>query len=321
MPVDNNSCYSASPAIPKTLNEGQILFSSEDGGTTWNDLTNQLPADIQINSSYTKNGEMYLGTYDGKLYHSKNPSTGDWRLQELENQEVFHAVTQITEGKLGLYATVYHQGVYKHISGTHQWKNLNKNLPDKSVYSSAEAPDGSILVVGDLGVFRTTNEGFTWEHVYNDGWVNSIMVCSNNIICNNEFGLMYSTDYGKSWDISLSDQGGHYKTIVVDGYAVAIRIAGPSTGLSNNQWVQLSTNAGRTWQWMDPGKPQDTRITDIAKIGDQLFTSRKAGISRSIDMGKNWQLILAPNMLDGLIQFEMVVSNSTLFVIVKQGGC
>jgi len=321
-PADVNSCYQATPQLAVTVKKEQSLLVSTNNGTTWDDFTLSLPPNIQIGTTYVKNGGMYLGTADGKMYYNNNVPNSNWELQTIEGKTSEYGITVIAEGKSAMYATVYHEGIYKKVNGTNIWKPIHNELEDKTFYGVIETADGAILVGNNSGIFRTENEGKTWEHVYTKSWAHTFVSGSGILFANNSQGLLRSTDEGKTWEVSLNDEGGYYKTKYIDGYFVAMRIAGTwRTGTKDNQWVNISKDGGNTWQLMNTGNPADTNINDLNKIGDYLISARKTGVSRSKDLGKTWQLLLTPEDNKGMMQFELQQSGDTIFAIIKMGGC
>lgn len=320
-PVELNSCYQATPLVPLTVNKEQVLLMSTNGGTTWDDLSTSLPKGIQVGASFIKNGEMYLGTYDGKIYY-KNMSMDTWETQTVEGKTNESGVTVIAEGKDAMYITVYHEGIYKKLHGSNIWKPIHGELNDKTFYGVVETSDGGVLVGTDSGIYLLEAGGKTWQHVYNQSWAHTFVSGSGILLANNSQGLIRSADGGKNWEVSLDDEGGFYNNKIIDGYFVAIRTAGRYPAhYGKNYWVNISTDGGDNWHMMDSGKPSDNKIDDILKMGNYWISARRTGVSRSTDLGKTWQLILSPEDDQAMIRFDLHQSGETLFAIVKQGGC
>lgn len=320
-PADLNSCYQATPLVPLTVKKEQVLFMSTNGGTTWDDLSASLPEGIQVGASFIKNGEMYLGTYDGKIYY-KNVTTDIWESQTIEGKTNESGVTVIAEGKDAMYITIYHEGIYKKVNGSNVWKPIHGELADKTFYGVVETSDGAVLVGTNSGIYLLDAEGKTWQHVYNKSWAHTFVTGSGILLANNSQGLIRSKDGGKSWDLSLDDEGGFYNNKIIDGYFVAIRTSTRNPNHSGkNYWVNISTDGGSTWHVMDSGNPSDHKIDDVIKMGDYWISARRTGVSRSKDMGKTWQLIMSPEDDQEMMRFDLHQSGETLFAIIKLGGC
>ncbi len=313
-PVDIMAGYESTPTKATIVQPGQVLFQSTDGGTTWQDLSKGLPDDIQVNQCFAKGNEVYLGTFDGKIYHSSDVESGTWDLQ-FDGKESEGAITGIFEGKSGIYFSIYMGGFYKQTPGTNTWKPMHQNLVSQSIFSVVETEVGTIWIAGGSGVYKSSDDCKTWKQVYAEGWVNSLVYKSNIFLANTVNGLLRSADNGEHWDCVVPDVFGVHKAMIIEDYFVIIRAG------SQSNWAEVSIDEGKTWQSMDPGKPADINVFDLAKAGKYLFSCRKAGLSRSSDMGKTWELLLSPQTQDDLTLFEMVSSNSTLFVVVKKGGC
>ena len=316
-PIDITSCYKPTPAIVLHAQPEQILFQSTDGGTTWIDLSKGLPAGTDANAIFAKNGEVYLGTRDGKLYHSIDPQSASWEQQNLEGRSTDGFINGIFTGNSGIYACFLQEGFYRQISGTNNWKPMHENLEDKEVYAAMETTNGTLFVGCSTGIYRSIDEGKTWKQVYSKGWVNALTYSPMGLLANDADGLIRSIDNGDNWNSALPDMAAHYKTSVIDGYLVAIR-------QTSNPLVTVSDDGGRTWKPMNTGNPADKQIFDLEKMGDYLFSSRQGGISRSNDLGKSWQLLLTPpanNNDNNFKVFELVTSGTTLFALMRQGGC
>jgi len=321
-PVDVTSCYKPTPGVVLHAESGETLFQSTDGGTTWQSLGQELPENLKVSTAFVKEEEIYLGTMDGKFYRGYGPEPLHWDLQEMEGKTSTGPVFGVYAEKSGIYARTYNEGFYRLVPGTNYWKPMHQNLEDKSVYSVVETAEGTLMVASPKGIYESANDGKTWKSIYSDSWVNNLIYKNNTIIANSPQGLIRSDDHGKEWNCVLHDEGGHYNLRVIDGYFVAIRVAGPwNTASQHPASVIVSMDGGNTWHCMATGKPDDTRIYDLVKVGDYLFSSRNGGISRSFDMGKTWQLLITPPVDNDRMIFELMTSGSTLFAYLRENGC
>jgi hypothetical protein len=321
-PKDINSCYQATPALVRYTQPEQVLFQSTDQGTSWIDLSKGLPAGTEVNFLLPKDEGLYLGTRNGELYYNTNPQTGNWVLQTIEGKTTDGFVAGIFSGNSGIFASIWQEGLYQLVPGTHTWKPVQGGLEKQTIFSVVESPNGILMAGGEYGIYQSKNGGISWSHVYTQGWVNSLANESNIWVAHTNDGLIRSADQGEHWDLVLPEVAGNFELSIIDGYWVAIRKTGDQSGSQPNySYVTLSVDGGLTWKNMDAGQPANSQVFDLEKSGNYLFSSRKAGISRSADFGKTWQLLLAPEAGKDIMQFDMVISNTTLFAYLRPAGC
>lgn len=319
---DANSCYNASPAYTLHTNKDQVLFQSTDNGTTWIDLSKGLPTGIEGNHVLPKDGGVYLSTNDGKLFYSANPLSGNWELQDLSSGTADAFITGIFDLHSGLYVTFYKDGIYKQVTGTGTWKSITGNLEEKTIFSLEETSNGTLVIATASGMYQSKDKGENWKHVYDKNWTNTVIYHENILLAYSADGIIRSTDNGDTWELALSDLGSHFKLSVIDGYFVAVRTTTPWVGYDQPiPYVNVSVDGGLTWKPMMTGKPSDKQVYDLEKTDKYFFSSREAGISRSSDLGKTWQLLIAPPSKFDPWQFEMTVSGNSIFAVVRWGGC
>jgi hypothetical protein len=321
-PVDINACYQATPGLVMHAETGQVLFQSTNGGTSWMDLGKTLPAGTEVNFLLPKDGGIYLGTRNGELYYNTDAQSGNWVLQTIEGKTTDGFVTGIYAGVTGTYVSIWQEGLFKLVPGTNTWKLIPGALEKQSLFNMVESPDGVMLVAGELGIYQSKNGGISWNQVYAKGWVNSLAYVSNVWIAQTHEGVIRSVDDGLHWSLVVPEVAANFHLSVIDGYFVAIRNTGTQNSAQQNYSnILLSIDGGNSWKEMDAGKPANSQVFDLEKSGNHLFSSRKAGISRSADLGKTWQLLLAPPVNNNNLQFELVVINNTLFAYLKPLGC
>lgn len=331
--VSNRDQHAVSPmASALASNFGgatkNILFKSTDGGKTWKDYSRGLPSDLQVSCVYAQGKEVFLGTQDGGLYSSSNPEGGIWEQQAIgwalpnfDGTMRNASITGVFPGHTGPYASVYGAGLYHRIQGTNRWQPM-ETLKESNVYTVIETPDESIFVGCFNGIFKSEDDGKTWKHVFDEGQVQSLATINGILIASGPQGLLRSTDGGNYWDCVLADQGGIYNTNVVEGRFAAIRIAGARrTAKEIEQRTYTSADGGKTWQPMDLDRPADQRIFDVGQTGKYLISSQQAGIFRSSNQGKTWELVCPSNADDKPIRFKLAVSGQAIFAVRAFSGC
>jgi len=295
--------------VPATTD---IVFQSTDGGQTWQDAGVGLPGGLGVGHVFADGNEIYLASPSG-LYHRSTALVAPvWEKEPFLDEEI----TDIFPAQNGLFACSYRNGFFKGIPTTGIWTPMHNALEDKTVRAILETPNGAIFVGCESGIFKSSNGGNCWKQVFADEGVNSFAVSGDVLICGNYKGLLRSTDGGEHWDWVLTD-GSAFKTKRIEGGFITVANDGSwQEGKPNKLYT--STDAGKTWQSIDAGLPLVRDIYDIAQAGKYLFCSTDAGISRSADGGKTWELVRA--RANEKEMFQLAVSGQMVFA-VRVFGC
>lgn len=305
-----------------------IIFQSTDGGQTWQDVSAGLPEGFGVGRIFADGGEVFLASDSGLYHRSSLAVAPKWEKEFFLNEKI----TDVFPGLAGLYASSYRTGFFQELPGTGIWKPMHDALEDKTVRTVLETSNGNIFVGCESGIFKSTDGGSTWKQVFEEG-VNSFAASGDVLICGAYGGMLRSTDGGEHWDWVLTGAGGAYNTKLIGDRFVTITDGdkpwneASSDGLTNRLYA--STDNGKTWQRMDEGISQirlmdemfdvypPTRvINDIEQAGEYLFCSLNAGIFRSSDWGKTWELVRPSN---GKKMINLAVSGQVIYAVVVVG--
>jgi photosystem II stability/assembly factor-like uncharacterized protein len=290
----------------------KVIFQSLDGGQTWHDVSDGLPENVAVGRVYADGNEIYLVSENG-LYHRSTALVAPmWEKEVFLNEKV----SDIFPGQSGLYVSSYWNGFFKGMPGTGIWTPMHNTLEDKTIRSILEAPNGAIFVGCESGIYRTSDGGNCWKQVLADEGVNSFAASGDVLICGNSKGLMRSTDGGEHWEQVLSNDGSAFKTKRIEGGFITVTNGGAWQDGKPNK-LYTSTDEGKTWQRIDAGLSLTRDIHDIAQAGKYLFCSTDAGISRSADGGKTWELVRA--RADEKEMFNLAVSGQMVFAVLVFG--
>ncbi|MCU0256532.1 MAG: hypothetical protein MUF60_07295, partial [Vicinamibacterales bacterium] len=232
------------------------------------------------------------------------------------------------------YATMATGGVWKSTDGGITWAPIFDDQPTMSVGSIAVAPsDPNVVYVGSgeanirgnvapgLGIFKSTDAGKTWTHVWKQaGQIGTMVVHPRNADVafaavlghvfgpNPERGVYRTTDGGRSWqqvlkkdadtgasDVALDPSNPH---VVFAGLWQARRqpwgltSGGPGSGLyvsrdGGDTWTALTGGGLPEGPWGKVGvavAPSDGRRVYA------LIEAEKGGLFRSDDGGRTWAL-------------------------------
>jgi photosystem II stability/assembly factor-like uncharacterized protein len=293
-----------------------IVFKSTDGGQTWEDVSEGLPENLQVDGlqgeDFFANGSgLHLRAGNG-IYHSTPNSTAPfWE------KEIFpHEQIQISPGKTGIFAYNYNGQFLQKINGTSVWSPVYTNFQKNEVRTVFETAGGTVFIGCDYGLYKSADKGRSWKNVLNQGYVvvTDLVESEGVLIGAGRNGILRSTDDGEHWEWVISEGGlGKVVERIEGGFAVISY--DPQTGFSK---IRISLDSGKTWKAIDKGLPPSLYILSIKQMGEYLICGHADGIFRSSDMGKTWQLLL-PSL--GSKIFKLSVSGNVIYAIPGGPGC
>lgn len=296
-------------SLPTTAN---VIFQSTDGGQTWKDVSEGLPERIAVGRVFAAGDEIYLASESG-LYHRNAALVAPlWGKESFLSEKV----TDVFSGQNGLYVSSYKNGFFKGIPGTGIWTPMHNTLEDKTVRSVLETSNGSIFVGCESGIYKSTDGGGSWKHVFADNGVNDFAASGDVLLCGGYKGLLRSTDGGESWSLVLANDGSAFNTKRIEGGFVTATDGSLRRNNTPNK-LYTSTDEGKTWQRIDTGLSLAWGIYDIAQAGSYLFCSTDTGISRSADGGKTWELVRP--RADEQEMFHLAVAGEMIFAVLVFG--
>jgi len=278
---------------PKTEKAGlaKIVFKSADGGQTWQDISKGLPENLRE---------------DGIRGNS------------------FFANDKI-------FAYSYWGINLKTTNGTSVWSPIFENFQEPRIRSTFETAGGTIFIGIDRGIFRSTDDGKTWKHVYAGGLVGHLAESDGVLVATSMRKIIRSTDNGENWEFATSEDAVAFDVKPIKAGFVAIT----ATSESNTRRLSTSYDGGKTWQSIHSGLQDKVVIdsiwrtwndrpllkafqTSIIQVGENFFCVHPGGIFRSSDKGKTWKFLLPSVDRKG---FNLFVSGNVIYAIRSKGGC
>jgi photosystem II stability/assembly factor-like uncharacterized protein len=287
---------------------------------------------VKADNFFADNGTLYLHTVNGMYQHKPNSTGPFWKKRVAAND-----LGIIVQGRDGLLAFNEHSQLFKKPNGTSDWQPVYKNIPEKPVLNIFESASGSVFLGGRSGLFKSTNSGKTWKQVRKGGWVMKMAEADGVLLAASVHGILRSTDDGENWDLVISEGGVGIAVENINGGFAVITF----NTESNTRRIRSSYDGGKTWQPIDAGLPPQASISSIVsgdnswqtgdnsraaqasissvtQMGDYLFCGHPAGVFRSVNKGKTWDLVL-PAVSDKV--FNVYISGNVIYAIPRSGGC
>lgn len=306
-PVDN---YAQVHSV-KTSSDGQTIFSatrqgvyrSEDGGTTWMDITGPIregsfPTWIEGNTSHidvSASGDDVIATYREYVYISHDSGdnwteVSDWGGGSDQSSIIYVAMS--SDGQT--MALISNDSkLYLSQDGGATFGIVADFVPS-SLRDVVVSSDGQyIAVVSDNSVYVSSDNGTTWDQTYENGdsYAPTSLRMSDDgstmAFSDYEQGVRISTDYGQTWGVY--DNG-------LASFEIAEVFVAPQSGdvymIINNNEIYRTQNSGTTWQPYDDGISDDCYgITDMSYDEDTVVATCVDGTVLKVSQngGATWQ--------------------------------
>lgn len=236
------------------------------------------------------------------------------------------------------YAATASGGVWKSTDGGFNWKSVFDDQPTASIGSIALAPSNpNVVYVGSgeanirgnvapgLGIFKSTDAGKTWQHVWKqEGQIGTMAVHPTNpdiayaavlgkaFSSNPERGVYRTRDGGKTWEQVLKkDENTGASDVALDpnnpnivfaGLWQARRTPWDLTSGGPGSGLYVSRDGGDTWKQLTEkdGLPKGIwgKVGVAVAPSDSqrvyaLIEAEEGGLFRSDDGGGKWRLVSA----------------------------
>ena len=308
-----------------------IVFRSADDGQTWQDISKGLPENLREDSirgnSFFANDKGLILKVGNELYHCTPNATAPFWTKEIFLNE--HS--SIAPGKSGIFAYKYWGVNLKKANGKSIWSPIFDNFQEPRLRSAFETAGGTIFIGIDRGLFKTTDSGKTWKHVYAGGLVGNLAESDGVLLATSMRRIIRSTDNGENWEVVSNEGSVAWDVKEIKGGFAAIT----SSSTSDTRRLRTSSDGGKTWQPIDAGLQDKVVIdsiwrpgndglrakafmTSIILVGENFFCAHPDGIFRSSDKGKTWKLLL-PSIEDKV--FNLFVSGNVIYAIASKAGC
>ncbi|WP_051189735.1 WD40/YVTN/BNR-like repeat-containing protein [Daejeonella oryzae] len=320
------------PSAKVPVAKVNIILKSTDGGQTWQDISEGLPAIEQGVNFYAGESDLYLNAKN-VMYHSKsNLKTPVWENENVPDLKSASSrpSTSIAINLSGVIAYNFEGQIYQKTPAAKTWLPIHTNFKKHSMRTIFETSDGTVFLGYDHGLYKSTNKGKNWKQVQR-GLVMNLVETEGVLIATGGNGIMRSTDNGEHWQWVISEGGVGIAIERIEGGFAAITY---NTGTKSRR-LRISLDSGKTWQAIDQGLRPSMSISSIKQIGKYLMVGHPDGIFRSSDMGKTWKSVL-PNV-DKVDKkefqfvrtwnsepenvFRIYVSGNVFYAVAGSAGC
>ena len=301
-----------SEANPNTLIAGTFtgIFRSDDAGDSWKQLpTQSTPGLLHVESlaiDPRTNNTIYAGTF--YLPYKSDDGGQTWRSIKngiIDDSDIF-AIDIDPRDANHIIASAC-SGIYESKNAGESWRKV-QGIPSQSRRTRAIMQHPSVAGI----VYAGTTEGF-WRSDKGgdpDSWtvttsrqleINSIAVHPSRpdmiYIGTNNYGVMISTDGGKSFTPSNGGFSGRFANAILADRETPNRIyASTINTATGGGFLFVSNDNGETWRPSMRSMPsrlitysilQDARDANIIYLGTNL------GVYRSLDRGTSWAPVWA----------------------------
>lgn len=325
IPIAIGTATTTTTVEPEATN---IIYQSNDGGQTWQDVSSSLPVNQQPEDFFAGESDVYLRVKN-VLYRSKStPKNLVWEKETFLDPRS----TSIAFNRSGVVAYNYDGLVYQKKPAVGTWSPIYTNFKRHTMRTVVELSDGTVFLGCDVGLYKSADKGRNWKQVQNEGWVMDIVESEGVLIGTGQNGIMRSTDNGEHWEWVISEGGVGIAVERITGGFAAIAYS----SISQSRRIYISVDKGKTWNAIDDGLQRSLSISSIKQIGHYLLCGHPDGIFRSSDMGKTWTIVHASvdkkvfnfSNLGGTTTssdpgrvFKLYVSGSVVYAVVRDFGC
>ena len=270
------------------------IFVTSDSGLSWEHLGpfKGLVTDMAIDPY--QNSTILAGTLNG-IYRSIDGGIS-WRGPTLYESKIF-TIKYSPSNHQKAYASALTGKIFKSDDGGESWTLIYEGEKEGSIPLAIDPVLPDVMYAGpsDLGLFRSSDAGMSWQYIGLQGTsISSIAVSSESeglifVGSDNGNGISITSDGGKTWR-NYGTIGDQILDIIEDFQGSSgIIIASKRSG------ILTSSDFGKTWRsigFWQPTMLSSVGVNNITTLDDQpdhlLAISLSGELLESIDGGVTW---------------------------------
>ncbi|MEL6867418.1 MAG: hypothetical protein AAFP19_23535, partial [Bacteroidota bacterium] len=278
----------AVPSAPPTLKSASeeppaVIYRSTDLGKTWSSFAKGIPEEATLSGIKQDGNKVYVATD----YHGIFSSTdGQNNWIPLKSNQLKHLdINCIEADDHKLVIGTLKNGIFvSNDEGTNwtQAKIANDKMPIRAFIKS----QGDLYAGTDSGIFRSTDMGDTWLHVFGKVQILGFTALNNKLYAASQNGVLLCNVHPSDWESIYEGDALH--DIGNDGeYIYAMTIG---------QQLLKTNNDGKQWDNAQNGilQPANFYTNELKHVGQDIFSAQWIGIYHSSNHGSSW------NKLSGL---------------------
>lgn len=255
------------------------LVISKDFGKTWEDVSQNLPLELEVSFLEWKGKKIVLASDNLGLFLS-NEDRSEWTQigAALPSSKInaLHVAGDV------IFAGAYRTGIFKSKDEGTTWQSLNYDLPNLSVQAIWQSKN-QLWVGTDEGIFSLAANTTSWKGTSINAQTLSLYEESKTLVAGTSLGTAILKDGAGTWDWVREEGAVHY-THSIGNTIVELHLGGD---------VYFSDDWGENWsQWLYQPR-EKSYVYEVVKAGKYLLMSNNYGIHRSSDKGENWSLVYA----------------------------
>jgi len=287
-----------------------VLTKLSSQTLTWKQLYSPVASSI-TGITQLSNGEFYLATKTHGAFKSTDKGNSWMESYTGSSNIYFNEIYSTDDNKLFVCGG---SGIFQIDWQTQKWLNLNAPQADYNCISVNSS--GNIIVGSNMGIFRSTDSGTTWQAATTYiGTVYSLVRTESSIsFAGTDFGVYKSSDNGDNWtgtglsgflisDINLGNSGDIYANIFYRG-----------------QGIYRSKNQGVTWEQINDGLADQLTTTVALNLqGDIYVGTSEGGVFQKTAGQTSFTRINLHQTMSNVLSIFLAQDN-TLYICSELGG-